>query len=137
MRNAAQALLGRRRLETSVQRGNLDDAQRRGNLYRLELHKRQTFAVACLVLAMAGALLGLRVNNRRGGLARVGATAVAVVVFFWVTLVTGGKFSEQGIGPPWLGQWIANLLVGSVSLVLLLEWVPRRWRGAKVDDGAA
>ena len=137
VRNAAQALLGRRRLETSVQRGNLDDAQRRGNLYRLELHKRQTFAVACLVLAMAGALLGLRVNNRRGGLARVGATAVAVVVFFWVTLVTGGKFSEQGIGPPWLGQWIANLLVGSVSLVLLLEWVPRRWRGAKVDDGAA
>ncbi|MCA0267644.1 MAG: LptF/LptG family permease [Bacteroidetes bacterium] len=132
VRNAAQALLGRRRLETSVQRGNLDDAQRRGNLYRLELHKRQAFAVACLVLAMAGALLGLRVNSRRGGLARVGATAVAVVVFFWVTLVTGGKFSEQGLGPPWLGQWMANLLVGGVSLAMLLEWTP--WRRRATDD---
>lgn len=127
VRHAAQALWSRRRLDTSVRRSSLDDATRRGNLYRLELHKRQTFAVACLVLAMAGALLGLRVNNRRGGLARVGAAAVAVFLFYWVTLVTGGKFSEQGLGPPWLGQWIANLLVGTVSLALLLEWTPR-WR---------
>ena len=138
VRLAAQALLSRRRLEASVQRGILDDGLRRSDLFRLEVHKRQAFAVACLVLAVAGALLGLRVSTRRGGLARVGASAVAVFLFYWVTLVTGGKFSEQGLGPPWLGQWVANLLVGAASLYLLFDGpLPRlRPRRASVSEAA-
>jgi len=86
--------------------------------YQVEIHKKFSIAVACLIFMLIGAPLGLAL--RRSGLATIGAIALGIFMFYWVTLVQGEKLSERGFFPPWIGMWIANLIMSGVGLWLLL-----------------
>ncbi len=86
--------------------------------YQVEIHKKFSIAVACLIFMLIGAPLGLAL--RRSGLATIGGVALGIFMFYWVTLVQGEKLSERGLFSPWIGMWIANLLMSGVGLWLLL-----------------
>lgn len=88
------------------------------NQHRVEIHKKQSIALACLIFILVGAPLGLSI--RRGGLGTAGALAVGLFLFYWVTLVQGEKFADRGYLTPWVGMWAANLvtLVAGAWLVL-------------------
>jgi lipopolysaccharide export system permease protein len=96
--------------------------------YRVEIYKKFSIAIACLIFMFIGAPLGLSI--RRGGLATIGGVALAIFMFYWVTLVQGEKLADRGLLPPWLGMWIANaimLVVGiwmTVYVVLDLRATP-------------
>ena len=103
--------------------------QQRANRYRVEIHKKFSVAVACLVFALIGVPLGLMF--RRGGLATSGGLALGIFMFYWVTLVQGEKLADRGFLEPAIGMWAANVAIGVVGLMLLLGVVPqarvRRW----------
>jgi len=86
--------------------------------YRVEIYKKFSIALACIVFMFIGAPLGLTL--RRGGLATIGAVALGIFMFYWVTLVQGEKLSERGFFPPWLGMWIANLIMSGVGIWLIV-----------------
>ena len=86
--------------------------------YRVEIYKKFSIALACFVFMFIGAPLGL--SLRRGGLATIGAVALGIFMFYWITLVQGEKLSERGFFPPWFGMWIANLVMSGVGIWLLL-----------------
>jgi lipopolysaccharide export system permease protein len=86
--------------------------------YRVEIHKKFSIAFACIIFMVIGAPLGLALQ--RGGLATIGAVALGIFMFYWITLVQGEKLSERGFFPPWIGMWIANLIMSGVGLWLLL-----------------
>jgi lipopolysaccharide export system permease protein len=91
---------------------------RRLRSYRVEIHKKFSIAIACIIFMFIGAPLGLAL--RRGGLATIGAVALGIFMFYWITLVQGEKLSERGFFPPWIGMWIANLLMSGTGLWLIL-----------------
>jgi lipopolysaccharide export system permease protein len=110
-RASAEAAGRRSEAETAVR--SLEWNVREINALRVEIHKKQSIALACLVFALAGAYLGLGVQARRGGLARAGITALFLFLFYWVTLVIGEKLSDRYLWmPPWLGMWLADVLIG-------------------------
>ena len=86
--------------------------------YQVELHKKFSIAIACIIFMVIGAPLGLAL--RRGGLATIGVVALGIFMFYWITLVQGEKLSERGFFPPWLGMWIANLIMSGVGFWLIL-----------------
>jgi lipopolysaccharide export system permease protein len=86
--------------------------------YQVEIHKKFSIAIACLIFMIIGAPLGLAL--RRGGLATIGAVALGIFMFYWITLVQGEKLSERGFFPPWIGMWIANIIMSGVGLWLIL-----------------
>jgi lipopolysaccharide export system permease protein len=86
--------------------------------YQVEIHKKFSIAIACLIFMVIGAPLGLAL--RRSGLATIGAVALGIFMFYWITLVQGEKLSERGFFPPWIGMWIANLLMSGVGLWLIV-----------------
>ncbi len=90
----------------------------RADRYRVEIHKKYSIAVACLIFALIGVPLGL--SMRRGGLGAVGATALGIFMFYWVTLVQGEKLADRGFLIPWVGMWAANLVMSLVGIALLL-----------------
>jgi lipopolysaccharide export system permease protein len=103
----------------------IDDARRtvgfetqRVDRYRVEIHKKHSIAVACLIFVLIGAPLGL--STRRGGLATAGAMAVGIFLFYWVTLVQGEKLADRGFLAPWFGMWIANIVMIIVGVFLLV-----------------
>ncbi len=91
---------------------------RRIRSYQVEFYKKFSIALACLIFMVVGAPLGLAL--RRGGLATIGAVALGIFMLYWITLVQGEKLSERGFFPPWLGMWIANLLMSGAGLWLIL-----------------
>ncbi|MFB6098413.1 MAG: LptF/LptG family permease [Salinibacter sp.] len=86
--------------------------------YKVEFYKKFSIALACLVFMFVGAPLGLAI--RRGGLATIGAIALGIFMFYWITLVQGEKLSERGFFPPWLGMWIANLIMSGAGIWLVV-----------------
>lgn len=96
----------------------------------VEVHKKFSIAVACLVFVLIGAPLVVLLG--RGSLGFVTAVSAGIFVFYWVTLVLGEKLSDRGDLRPWLGMWIANIviLVGAVVLFLVLDRAPSRMRRA-------
>ena len=90
----------------------------RADRYRVEIHKKYSIAMACIIFALIGIPLGISI--RRGGLGAIGATALGIFMFYWVTLVQGEKLADRGMLIPWVGMWGANLLMLFIGLFLLL-----------------
>ena len=86
--------------------------------YQVEFYKKFSIALACFIFMFVGAPLGLAL--RRGGLATIGAVALGIFMFYWITLVQGEKLSERGFFPPWLGMWIANLIMSGAGIWLVV-----------------
>lgn len=107
-----------RRLGAENAQTNLTWERERVRRYRVEIHKKFTFAIAVFIFALVGAPLGLLF--RRGGLAATGALAVGLFLFYWTTLAFGEKLADRGFAfvPPWLAMWLANLVVGALGLAL-------------------
>jgi len=103
----------------------IEDAQssitwesRRADRYRVEIHKKYSIALACLIFSLIGAPLGLSI--RRGGLGAVGALATGIFLFYWVTLVQGEKLADREFLAPWIGMWGANIVMIALGLWLMV-----------------
>jgi len=118
-RLASQAAGTARSLQSDIQslQRQTDWKDERLRSYQVEIHKKFSIAIACLIFMVIGAPLGLAL--RRRGLATIGAIALGIFMFYWITLVQGEKLSERGFFPPWIGMWIANLIMSGVGLWLL------------------
>lgn len=90
----------------------------RADRYLVEVYKKYSIAVACLIFVLIGAPLGLSI--RRGGLATVGGLALGIFLFYWVTLVQGEKLADRGHIDPWIGMWAANAVMLVVGLWLMV-----------------
>jgi len=91
--------------------------EKRMQRYRVEIYKKFSIAIACLIFMFIGAPLGLSI--RRGGLATIGGVALGIFMFYWVTLVQGEKLADRGLLEPWVGMWIANAIMIVVGLWLV------------------
>ena len=103
----------------------IEDARRgiewenqRADRFRVEIHKKFSIALACLIFMLIGAPLGLSI--RRGGLATIGGLATGIFLFYWVTLVQGEKLADRGFLSPWIGMWTANLVMLGLGLWLMV-----------------
>ncbi|MEF8938294.1 MAG: LptF/LptG family permease [Salinivenus sp.] len=119
-RVAGQASGDARSLQSDIQslKRETDWKDERLRSYQVEIHKKFSIAVACIIFMLIGAPLGLAL--RRSGLATIGAVALGIFMFYWITLVQGEKLSERGFFAPWIGMWMANLIMSGVGLWLLL-----------------
>ena len=114
------ALEGARKSRTKVEELNrtIGWESERANRYRVEIHKKYSIALACLIFMLIGAPLGLSI--RRGGLGTVGGLAITIFLFYWITLVQGEKLADRGMLEPWVGMWIANIFMAVIGLWLTL-----------------
>ena len=103
--------------ELSAAQNALRWERQRADRYRVEIYKKYSMAVACVVFVLIGIPLGL--SARRGGLGVVGTLAVGIFLFYWITLVQGEKLADRGLLDPWIGMWAANVLIGGLGLYLL------------------
>jgi lipopolysaccharide export system permease protein len=92
--------------------------QQRADRFKVEIHKKFSIALACIIFMLIGAPLGLSI--RRGGLGTVGALATGIFLFYWVTLVQGEKLADRGFLAPWVGMWGANIVMLALGLWLMV-----------------
>lgn len=89
------------------------------NLARVEIHKKFSIPVACLVFGLFALPLGI--NNRRGGKASGFALSIGVLVVYYVLLSSGEEYARFGRLPAWLAMWAPNLILAAAGFFLLVR----------------
>lgn len=102
------------------------EARREASEFLLEVHKKWSLSVACLVFVLLGVPLALRFP--RGGMGLVlGGTGICVAVFY-ICLPAGEALADSGQLHPAIPMWAPNVMYAILGLVGL--WVVNRESGS-------
>lgn len=85
--------------------------------YIVEIHKKYTIAIACIVFVLVGAPLAARFP--RGGLGLTIAASSVIFAVYWAGLIGGENLADRGIADPALVMWIPNIIFTAIGLWLL------------------
>ncbi|HEX4962461.1 MAG TPA: LPS export ABC transporter permease LptG [Thermoanaerobaculia bacterium] len=105
--------------ELRAQRDDPSTSAELRNLAEVEIHKKFSIPVACLVFGLFALPLGI--NNRRGGKASGFAMSIGVLILYYILLSNGEEYARFGKVPPWLGMWLPNILLAVTGLFLLIR----------------
>jgi len=84
--------------------------------YMVEIHKKISTAVACVVFALIGAPLGI--IARRGGIGPGTVYSLGFFTIYWVCLIGGENLANRLIISPEISMWACNALIGTIGLFL-------------------
>jgi lipopolysaccharide export system permease protein len=87
----------------------------RHNRYGVEIQKKFSLAVACIVLVLVGAP-ALRFPS--GGVGLVFGVSFVVFATYYVGLI-GGETLSKGIISPFWAMWAVNIIFAAVGLLLM------------------
>jgi lipopolysaccharide export system permease protein len=102
----------------TVRLGTASIALPRAATYEVEIQKKLALPAACVVMALAGVAIALRV--RRGGAGLVISASCAVFGAYYVLLMTGEDLADRLVVSPFVGMWTANALL--LAATLLAVW---------------
>jgi LPS export ABC transporter permease LptG/LPS export ABC transporter permease LptF len=92
---------------------------------RMEIHKKFSIPVACLVFGLIGLALGA--SNRRDGKLASFVIGVGVIFVYYVLLWLGTAMAKGQMVPAWLAVWLPNIVLGALGGLLFL------WRDRAAD----
>ncbi|MBX9877442.1 MAG: LptF/LptG family permease [Candidatus Obscuribacterales bacterium] len=83
------------------------------------VHYYQKFSnpLACLIVALAGAPLGLLARRSRNNIGFI--YSAAIVFIYYVLQSTSGAMGEAGRIDPLLAAWLPNIVIGTLGAVIL------------------
>jgi LPS export ABC transporter permease LptF/LPS export ABC transporter permease LptG len=88
-----------------------------GATFRVELHKKFSIPMACVVFGIVG--LGLSLGNRKEARSAAFGLSIAVISVYYIFLRLGEQAGDTGMVAPWLGMWSANVVLGLVGFLLI------------------
>jgi lipopolysaccharide export system permease protein len=120
---------------------SIDAYLRQIRAYKVEIHKKYSIPVACLVFVLIGAPLAVR--SGRSGMTMAAGFSLACFFVYWLALTLGEKLADRDLLSPFLAMWLVNLFFGALGLWLLwgasrestvIDWTridPRRLRALR------
>jgi len=111
---SSQLMMLRNGLDAEL--ANYSYIERTMKQYWVEIHKKYSIPVACFVFVLVGAPLG--VMSRRGGFGVAASLSLGFFLLYWASLIGGEKLADRELIEPWLGMWIANIVIGALGIVL-------------------
>ncbi len=113
----------------------------------MEIHKKFSVPLACVVFALLGVALGT--SNRKDGKLAAFVLGIGVIFTYYVIMFMAESLTKGFWIPAWLAMWIPDIVLGAAGLFLLVRrarsadqpiriplpaWVRRR---LSEDDGPA
>jgi lipopolysaccharide export system permease protein len=93
--------------------------QRHNGSLMVEVHKKYSIPVACLIFVLVGAPLGIMA--RRGSLAMAGGISFAFFLLYWAALIGGEELADKQIISPFAAMWTANIVVGIAGIYMVFH----------------
>ena len=87
--------------------------------FMVEIHKKFSIPIACLVFVFIGAPLGIMA--RRGGIGTGVIYSMAFFLLYWVCMIRGEALADRRTLEPWIAMWGPNILVGLGGVFLVLR----------------
>ncbi len=107
--------------QARYEKQNIDSFRRRHNSMSVEIQKKFSIPVACIVFVLLGGPLG--VMARRGGMGTGLGLSLLFFVLYWAFLIGGEELADREIISPFLAMWSANIILGTTGIYLLIRSV--------------
>tara|TARA_B100000424_G_scaffold2281_1_gene1736 strand:+ start:221 stop:1630 length:1410 start_codon:yes stop_codon:yes gene_type:complete len=91
------------------------------NKYAVEIHKKFSLPIACILFVLLGAPLG--VMSKKGGFAVSTSLSFGFFLIYYVLLIGGEEMADRTIIPPFVGIWSPNLIILFIAIYLLIHTV--------------
>jgi lipopolysaccharide export system permease protein len=89
--------------------------------YQIEIHRKFTLSILCLIFFFIGAPLGAII--RKGGLGVPVIVSVLLFLIYYMISITGEKFVRENLMQPFWGMWISTFIMIPVSIFLTYKAV--------------
>ncbi|KPL08149.1 hypothetical protein AMJ86_01810 [bacterium SM23_57] len=89
--------------------------------YLVEIHKKYSIPIACLVFVFLGAPLGIMAH--RGGIGVSGGLSMFFFLLYWVFLIGGEDLADRNYVHPAVAMWAPNVLLGLAGIYLTIRSV--------------
>ncbi|MBN1153856.1 LptF/LptG family permease [candidate division KSB1 bacterium] len=107
--------------QTNAARQVIENYKSMNSRLSVEVHKKYSIPFACIVFVLIGAPLGIMA--RRGGMAVGGGISLLFFIIYWSFLIGGEELADRQYLSPFIAMWIANILVGSAGVYLVIHTV--------------
>lgn len=87
--------------------------------HEIELIKKYTLSVACLIFFFIGAPLGAII--RKGGLGTPLVISVLLFLFYYIIDNTGYKMARDGRWPVWIGIWLSTFILAPLGVYVTIK----------------
>ncbi len=88
-----------------------------GNDLLVRYYQKFSQPLACLIVALAGAPLGLLARRSRSNIGLI--YSAAIVFLYYVLCSSSGALGESGRLDPLVAAWMPNIVIGSLGMVIL------------------
>lgn len=118
---ATRALTDARQLQAQIMadHSGIDFDGKQVDRFLVEIYKKYSIPVACLVFVLIGAPLGMMA--RRGGFGMGAGLSLGFFLFYWACLIGGEKLADRGELSPFWGMWVANIILGVMGVLLVMR----------------
>ncbi len=96
--------------------GTIDWKYTRLRRYQIEIHRKFTLSLLCLIFFFIGSPLGAII--RKGGLGMPVIVSVLLFLIYYIISMIGEKFARESILHPLAGMWISTFIMIPVSIWL-------------------
>lgn len=87
--------------------------------HEIELIKKYTLSVACIIFFFIGAPLGAII--RKGGLGTPLVISVLLFLFYYIIDNTGYKMARDGRWPVWIGIWLSTFILAPLGVYVTIK----------------
>lgn len=98
---------------------NTDWRTRRINKYLVEIHKKYSIPIACVVFILLGAPLGMM--TRKGNFGVAALISSVILTIYWVSIIQGEKLADRLYITPFVGMWSFNIVFSLIGIGLILH----------------
>ena len=86
------------------------------NHYKVELHKKFSIPIACLIFILLGIPLGI--VSKKGSFSISIAISLGFFILYWSLMTVGEFLGDEGKMNPALSMWLGNIFIGCISMYL-------------------
>ena len=97
----------------------IENYQKTNNKFRVEIHKKFTLAIACILFTLVGAPLGMLVRN--GGMTIASGLSIAFFLIYYILLIWGEQLADRNLINPGLGSWLPNIVLFISGVIILKQ----------------
>ncbi len=142
---AAQLRLKERRIRSLERQAKneyrlIESYIKSGNKYSVEIHKKFSLPIACILFVLVGAPLGTL--SQKGGFAVAIMLGFGFFLIYYIFLIGGEEMADRNIVTPMIGMWTPNVILAFFGGYLTLHSVRERapismkwpWHKSHVND---
>ena len=89
------------------------------NKFAVEIHKKYSIPVACIIFVLLGVPLGLSSRRVNPGIAL--SVSLLMIVVYYFFLITGESMADKGQIAAWIAMWTPNIVMGALGVFLIFR----------------